>query len=179
MLGNRSMPPCSVIPVLEYSHVPDAVDWLCRAFGFSVRLLIAEHRAQLKIGDGCIVVSQGDRSGGPCKCSVMVRVEEIDRHYDRALTFGSRILSVPKDHPYGERQYSAEDLAGHVWTFSESIADVNPEDWGGTAIELWTRRFLLFDTGCFAAVEARCCVARFGMADEQWVTISLGSASSL
>jgi uncharacterized glyoxalase superfamily protein PhnB len=31
----------------------------------------------------------------------------------------------------GERQYSAEDLGGHVWTFSQSIADVDPASWGG------------------------------------------------
>lgn len=34
--------------------------------------------------------------------------------------------------PHGERQYSAEDLAGHHWTFTQAIADLTPEDWGGT-----------------------------------------------
>jgi uncharacterized glyoxalase superfamily protein PhnB len=136
MLANRSMPPCSVIPVLGYPNVPEAVDWLCRAFGFAVRLQIAEHRAQLQIADGCIVVAQRDSAGEPCKCSLMVRVEQIDLHYQRALAFGSRTLSAPADHPYGERQYTAQDLAGHIWTFSQSIADVNPEDWGGTTGEL-------------------------------------------
>jgi uncharacterized glyoxalase superfamily protein PhnB len=37
----------------------------------------------------------------------------------------------PVDYPYGERQYSAVDPGGHVWTFSESIADVDPASWGG------------------------------------------------
>jgi uncharacterized glyoxalase superfamily protein PhnB len=40
----------------------------------------------------------------------------------------------PTDFEYGERQYAAEDLAGHQWTFSETLADVAPEDWGGTSI---------------------------------------------
>lgn len=35
---------------------------------------------------------------------------------------------------YGERQYHAEDLAGHQWTFSETLADVAPEEWGGTSV---------------------------------------------
>jgi uncharacterized glyoxalase superfamily protein PhnB len=129
------MPHCSVIPVLGYSHVPDAVDWLCRAFGFSVRVRIADHRAQLKAGDGCFVVS-GAEPGRDCRCSLMVRVEGIDLHYERALAFGARVVSAPTDYLYGERQYTVEDLAGHVWTFSQSIADVNPEDWGGTVGEL-------------------------------------------
>jgi hypothetical protein len=37
------------------------------------------------------------------------------------------------DFPYGERQYSVEDLAGHRWTFTQAIADLAPEDWGGTS----------------------------------------------
>jgi uncharacterized glyoxalase superfamily protein PhnB len=49
---------------------------------------------------------------------------------------GAHILSPPTDYPYGERQYSAEDLGGHRWTFSQSIADVDPASWGGTPLEL-------------------------------------------
>ena len=66
----------------------------------------------------------------------MVRVEDADRHYESALAFGARPVSVPTDHTYGERQYTVVDFAGHVWTFPQSIADVNPEDWGGIVGEL-------------------------------------------
>jgi uncharacterized glyoxalase superfamily protein PhnB len=34
--------------------------------------------------------------------------------------------------PFGERQYTVEDLEGHRWTFSQSIADVPFEAWGAT-----------------------------------------------
>jgi uncharacterized glyoxalase superfamily protein PhnB len=44
---------------------------------------------------------------------------------------GARILDPPTNFPYGERQYVVEDLAGHRWTFTQTIADVAPEDWGG------------------------------------------------
>ena len=40
----------------------------------------------------------------------------------------------PTDHVYGERQYTAEDYAGHQWTFSETLADVAPEEWGGISV---------------------------------------------
>ena len=63
----------------------------------------------------------------------MVRVEDANRHYEHARQHGARILEPPTDHPYGERQYTAEDLAGRRWTFSQSIADVAPEEWGGTS----------------------------------------------
>jgi len=32
----------------------------------------------------------------------------------------------PTAYPYGERQYTAEESAGHRWTFSQSIGDVDP-----------------------------------------------------
>jgi uncharacterized glyoxalase superfamily protein PhnB len=62
----------------------------------------------------------------------IVRVADADRHHEQAKRSGARILQPPADHPYGERQYTAEDLGGHVWTFSQSIADVDPASWGGT-----------------------------------------------
>ena len=68
--------------------------------------------------------------------SVVVRVEDINRHHDHATQRGAVILRPPADYPYGERQYTAQDLAGHSWTFSQSIVDVAPEEWGGTSGQL-------------------------------------------
>ena len=135
MLLNRSVPPCTVIPVLYYPDVGAAADWLCNAFGFTVRLRIANHRIQMKAGEGCFVVAEGNVPVNTAHL-VMVRVPDVRSHYARARQYGARILSEPVDHPYGERQYSAEDLAGHRWTFTQSIADVAPEDWGGTPVNL-------------------------------------------
>jgi uncharacterized glyoxalase superfamily protein PhnB len=125
---NRSVPPVSVIPELPYRDVREAAEWLCRAFGFRERLQIGDHRAQLVYEDGAVVVIEGE--AGPSH--LLVRVEDADAHRARAEAAGAIIRSEPTDWPYGERQYSAEDPGGHVWTFSESIADVDPADWGGT-----------------------------------------------
>jgi uncharacterized glyoxalase superfamily protein PhnB len=136
-MHNRSFPPGTVIPELAYPDVGQAVAWLCRAFGFRERLRIADHRAQLTIGRGSIVVI-GPRevdASGMTSHSIMVQVEDVASHCERARTFGARIVREPADHVFGERQYTAEDLAGHVWTFSQSIADVHPKDWGGTLLE--------------------------------------------
>jgi len=46
------------------------------------------------------------------------------------------ILAPPTDHPYGERQYNVQDFAGHRWTFTQSLADVAPGQWGGTSVAL-------------------------------------------
>jgi len=65
----------------------------------------------------------------------MVRVSDVDSHHRRAIEHGAKILSPPKDYPYGERQYSAVDPGGHRWDFSESIADVDPASWGGELLD--------------------------------------------
>ena len=127
------MPPSVVIPELPYPDVREAVDWLCRAFGFAERLRIGNHRAQLTFDKGSIVVMQGNDSNA--SFSVMVRVESVDNHYEHAKESGARIVSPPTDYPYGERQYTAEDVGGHRWTFSQTIADIDPASWGGTLFE--------------------------------------------
>lgn len=134
MKVNRSMPPCTVIPVLAYQDVGEAVDWLCETFGFMERWRAGNHRAQLSVGDGAVVLTeQRVGKGFEASDSVMVRIEDANRHHEHARQRGARILAPPTGYPYGERQYTAEDLAGRRWTFSQSIADVAPEEWGGTS----------------------------------------------
>jgi uncharacterized glyoxalase superfamily protein PhnB len=112
VIANRSIPPGSVIPELAYAEVGAAADWLCQAFGFRVRLRIGQHRVQL------------------------VRVDDADRHHQQARSARAQILNPPTDYPYGERQYSADDIGGHRWTFSQAIADVDPASWGTTSIDI-------------------------------------------
>jgi uncharacterized glyoxalase superfamily protein PhnB len=133
MIENRSVPAPTVIPVLAYEDPTEAAEWLCAAFGFEVRLRIANHRVQLVVGDGAVIATDGGGSGGAGH-SVLVRVENAGAHHDRAAAAGAHILHPPTDYPYGERQYTAEDLGGHRWTFSQSIADVDPTDWGGVLV---------------------------------------------
>jgi uncharacterized glyoxalase superfamily protein PhnB len=134
---NRSIPQATVMPVLIYPDVRAAVDWLTGAFGFAERLQIGEdHRSQMTFGDGAVIIgdAHGDRRPprpGEVTASVMVRVDDVHAHCARARDFGAEIVHEPEDHMYGERQYTAEDPAGHQWTFSETLADVHPQDWGG------------------------------------------------
>lgn len=140
MRRNSSVPAATVIPVLTYPDVREAVDWLTAAFGCAERLRIGEnHRSQLNFGDGAVIVADtsGERRpprAGEVTQSVMVRVAHVDSHFERARAYGARILTEPADFPFGERQYTAEDPAGHRWTFSETLADVAPETWGGTLL---------------------------------------------
>jgi uncharacterized glyoxalase superfamily protein PhnB len=65
----------------------------------------------------------------------MVRVVDVDGHYENAKRSGVRIVNSPIDYPYGERQYTVEDLGGHRWAFSETITDVEPSFGSGILFE--------------------------------------------
>ena len=140
MLWNRSIPRATVIPVLAYANANDAAAWLCEAFAFTVRLRVDTHRVQLNVGEGAVIVREPRpyETGAPLGLghSITVRVENADAHCSQAREHGARITQEPCTHPYGERQYTAEDPAGHSWTFSQSVADMPPEDWGGSTVNL-------------------------------------------
>lgn len=141
MKSNRSIPNSTVIPVLVYPDVRAAVAWLTAAFGFAERVQIGEdHRSQLTLGDGALIVGdvRGDRRPprpGESTHSVVVRVEDARAHCERARKEGAAILMEPTDFQYGERQYNTQDPWGHQWTFSETLADVAPEHWGGISVD--------------------------------------------
>jgi uncharacterized glyoxalase superfamily protein PhnB len=140
MRANRSIPSSTVIPELGYPDPGEAAAWLAEAFGFAVRVKIANHRVQMSVGEGALVITE--QSGGAPSLAyeqtqrVLIRVLDIDAHCRRAKAAGARILSEPHDLPFGERQYNAEDFAGRRWTFSQTIADVAPETWGGESVKL-------------------------------------------
>ena len=135
MRPNRSVPPCTVIPVIIYPDPAVAADWLSKAFGFAVRLRIANHRIQMKAGDGCFTIAEGKVTPNNSQ-HVQVRIEDAKGHCERARKNGATILSEPTDQPYGERQYNAQDFHGHRWDFTETIADIAPEEWSGGEFHL-------------------------------------------
>src|SRR5206468_3732317 len=111
--NNRSIPNATVIPVLIYPDVRQAVAWLEKAFGFRERLKIGEdHRSQMTAGDGAVIIGdvRGNRRPprpGEVTQSVMVRVDDAKAHCERAEASGAKIVDPLTDHEYGERQYTA------------------------------------------------------------------------
>ena len=149
MVVNRSRPPGTVIPTFFHEDVAQAIDWLCAAFGFKERFRYGPAEdvaaAQLAAGDGVIMLGMsragqspdwGDAAAcqsprvGEVNVVTSVHVHDVDQHFKRAKEFGARIVHEPETFEFGERQYTAEDLAGYRWAFSQSISDVAPEDWG-------------------------------------------------
>jgi uncharacterized glyoxalase superfamily protein PhnB len=144
VLTNRSAPPVTVTPVLIYPEVRAAVAWLESALGFAERVRIGDaHRAQLRVGsDGAIVVAdvradQVAPGAGVVTHVVKVRVPDVDAAFARARDFGARVLEQPSTHEYGERSCVVEDPGGHRWELTQTVRDVEPEEWGGTTVAPW------------------------------------------
>ena len=129
-----------------YDDAAAAIDWLCRAFDFEVRLKVEgeggriEH-SELVYGDGLVMVSEagGKASrpvpfpsaspralGGKTTQALCVCVDDVDAHAAHARAAGARIVDEPTTTDYGEdywadRSYRAEDLEGHQWWFMQRV----------------------------------------------------------
>jgi uncharacterized glyoxalase superfamily protein PhnB len=122
-----------------YADAAKAIDWLCRAFGFEVRLKVEDGgkimHSQLVLGDGMIMLSdeKPDRAWrkspaqvGGCTQALCVFVDDVDAHCERARAAGATIANEPFTSDHGEgywvdRTYEVIDLEGHHWWFMQRI----------------------------------------------------------
>jgi len=142
MVINRSSPKATVVPVLVYEDAGLALDWLCKTFGFQERLRVAGtggivYHAQLDVAECTIMLGRQGAEFRPPRVNEVseflhIHVDDVDEHFENSRRRGARIAKPPANTPFGERQYTVEDIGGHRWTFSQSIADVAPEEWGAT-----------------------------------------------
>ena len=133
---------------LYYSDPIKAIDWLCAAFGFEIRVKVPGENgllmhSELTFGEAIVMVT-GDASyaghpGGtywrsPLRLegantqSLMLYVDDVDAHCARARKAGAKIASEPKVTDYGEeywtdKGYEAVDLEGHHFWFCERLRD--------------------------------------------------------
>ena len=128
---------------LYYDDAAQAIDWLCDAFGFSVRLKVEgeggriEH-SELVYGDGVVMVADAGKAdkfaqirspaqvGGGNTQNLFVYVDDALAHCERARAKGARIVVEPKVSDYGEdywsdRSYGCVDVGGHHWWFAERL----------------------------------------------------------
>lgn len=128
---------------LFYTDAPKAIDWLCEAFGFEIRLKVEAdgevQHSELTCGDGLVMVSTAggagkDRPwmaspatlGGKCTQSLFMYVDDVDAHCARARAAGAVITQEPAVSDYGEdywsdRSYGCHDPEGHHWWFSTRL----------------------------------------------------------
>jgi len=132
-----------------YQDAAAAIDWLCRAFGFEVRIKVEGEggrivHSELSYGDGVVMVAQeaSDATARPWKLrmrsprsldgantqSIMFFVDDADAHCAHARAHGARIVDEPATHDYGadhwaDRSYGALDPEGHMWWVTQRVRD--------------------------------------------------------
>jgi uncharacterized glyoxalase superfamily protein PhnB len=127
---------------LAYQDATQAIDWLCRAFGFEVRIKVMGDdgtvvHSELTFGDGVVMVA-GERSGpgmlarspkslgGACTQALFMYVDDIQAHYERACAAGAKITRELAVSDYGaeywaDRGYAVTDPEGHNWHFAQRL----------------------------------------------------------
>jgi uncharacterized glyoxalase superfamily protein PhnB len=138
---------------LYYRDAAKAIDWLCDAFGFEVRLKVEGEpgeivHSELVYGGAMIYVGNAARPGvappagqefrgkhaspldvgGRNTQSVCLFVDDVDAHCAQARAHGAVISSEPATHDYGDdywsdRSYGAYDLEGHSWWFMHRVRE--------------------------------------------------------
>jgi uncharacterized glyoxalase superfamily protein PhnB len=124
----------TIIPCLRYRDAHAAIDWLCKAFGFTKHAVYeneqggVEH-AQMTYGPGMIMLGevrdndfgrhivQPDEIGGretQCACVIVV---DCKSHYQQAKSAGAVIVDDYAEKDYGGAGYSCHDPEGHLWYF--------------------------------------------------------------
>ena len=130
-----------VMPSLRYENVERALAWLNQAFGFVEHIRWTDDNgvvlhAEMRVKDAFVelsAVAEGYKTPkqlGAASGAIVMFVDDVDGHHDRALAAGATVLAKPEDKPWGLRQYRAEDIDGHHWEFSQFLKDVPYEEWG-------------------------------------------------
>lgn len=124
-----------IIPLLVYEDIPAAHDFLVKVFGFTPGGV--EHdsagrpvHAEVHAGDHLtiwihrVTADHGlasQRSLESASSGIVVHVDDVDAHYERARAYGAYIESEPQDTDYGQREYGVRDLEGHRWWFATPL----------------------------------------------------------
>jgi uncharacterized glyoxalase superfamily protein PhnB len=120
-----------VTPGMMYRNAPEAIDWLCRVFGFQKHAVYPGPdntimHAELTLGGGMVMlgslqdnayrafVKHPDEVGGAETRSVSLHVKDVDAVYARAKAAGSEMVFDMEDKPYG-RGFSCRDPEGYIW----------------------------------------------------------------
>jgi uncharacterized glyoxalase superfamily protein PhnB len=124
----------TIIPCLRYHDAHAAIEWLCKAFGFTKNAVYeneqggVEH-AQLVYGDGMIMlgevrdtdfgrqIAQPDQIGDRETQCPYVIVVNCKSHYQQAKDAGAVIVDEYAEKDYGGAGYSCRDPQGHLWHF--------------------------------------------------------------
>lgn len=123
-----------MIPILVYEDIAGAHDFLVGAFGFTSGGVYRDAEGNAVHGEvraGNLVIwlhrvtdehNLASPNALPAVSSgLVVHVDDVDAHCERAREHGAHIQFEPRDMEYGQREYEARDREGHRWWFATPI----------------------------------------------------------
>lgn len=129
-MAGSDLSPSDIYPSLTYNDAPAAIDWLCKAFGFTKRFVVPgaggriDH-SELSLGTGVVMVGSAKPEIGRLSPvgmagvsqALSVYVADPDAHFKVAVAAGARVVRELRTEDYGARGYEVADPEGHVWYF--------------------------------------------------------------
>jgi uncharacterized glyoxalase superfamily protein PhnB len=131
-----------LISAPSYRDPRAAMNWLEKAFGFEVFMLLEDAEGnvvhcEMRFGDGAVMVgsewSDDYKSpaslGGKNTQAIHISIEsDVDLHCAQARAAGAEVIDEPQTQFYGDRTYRCRDPEGHIWTVAQSVAVVSREE---------------------------------------------------
>jgi uncharacterized glyoxalase superfamily protein PhnB len=131
-MPDRTTTHSTVIPGMHYRNAADAIEWLCRVFGFEKHAVYTGPgntimHAELTLGSGMIMLGSVNEKmperhmklpaevGGAQTRGVSLIVKDADEIYARAKDAGAIIVEDIESKPHGGRGFACLDLEGHIW----------------------------------------------------------------
>lgn len=139
MVSNPPSDMPRITPHLFYDDVAAALDWLVKAFGFEIRLRMTDDNGavvhgEVELKESLVMLGlaaevdawESPRTlGGRVSSRLYVFVDDVNAHYERALSAGAKIIREPADQFWGDRVYECIDPEGHRWKFAQHLWDVD------------------------------------------------------
>jgi uncharacterized glyoxalase superfamily protein PhnB len=141
-MKNRSVPVDTVLPHVSYRDLASAIDWLVKNFSFAEQYHYTDSTtgaiagAQLRLANAYVMVHAAKANAAtPAELgynlqSLTIFLDDVDAHSRKVKAAGIRLIEQLHDTVYGELQYAAQDLEGHLWIFSQHAKDLSPDQWG-------------------------------------------------
>src|SRR6185369_2254859 len=111
MVANPPVDMPRITPHLFYDDVGAAIDWLVKAFGFTVRLRMTDQNGgvvhgELEMAESLIMLGLTAENptwespqtlGDRISQRLYIFVDDVNTHYDRAVSAGAKIIREPAD----------------------------------------------------------------------------------